>query len=151
MMSRKLERILIAVDDDGGVSDAAIQQGLALASAEGAQVMFAYVTSILGEQFAPGNELARVPERETVPILREAVTAAELAGVPVESELLVGYAPTQIASLAEEWDADLVIAGSHHYTGAKRMLRGSTSRALLDATRRPLLIVTAPAREPAHV
>ena len=150
-MSRKLERILVAVDDDGAVSEAAIEQGLALASAEGAQVMFAHVTSILGEQFAPGSELARVPERESVPILRDAVRTAELAGVPVQSELLVGYVPTQIASLAEEWEADLVIVGSHHYTGAKRMLQGSTSRALLDATRRPLLIVTAPAHEPAKV
>ena len=150
-MSRKLERILIAVDDDGAVSEAAVQQGLALASAEGARVIFVHVTSILGEQFAPGTELTRAPERETVPILRDAVATAELAGVPVQSELLVGYPPTQIAALAEELDADLVIVGSRHYTGAKRMLRGSTSRALLDATRRPLLIVTEPAHEPAHV
>jgi nucleotide-binding universal stress UspA family protein len=145
-----LGRILIAVDDDGAPSEAAIEQGLALAQAEGARVVFAHVASILGEQFSPNDERAnRAPERTHVPVLRKALDMAERCAVEADAELLVGYAPKQIAALADELDVDLVVVGSRHLTGARRMLHGSTSRAVLDATKRPLLIVTEPAPAPA--
>jgi nucleotide-binding universal stress UspA family protein len=145
-----LERILVAVDDDSGASLAAIEAGIALGETEGARVIFVHVASILGDELdSNGTRPHRVPERAQVPALREALRRAEEAGVQAEAELLIGYAVNQIAALAEEIDADLVIVGSRHLTGAKRMLRGSTSRALLDATRRPILIVTEPAPDPA--
>ena len=149
VMTHKLERIVIAVDDDGERSEAAIEHGLALATAEGARVIFAHVTSILSEQFPKnGGTVNRVPDRASMQVLIDALEHAREAGVPAVSELLVGYAPSQIAALADELDADLIIVGSRHMTGTKRMLHGSTSRALLDATRRPLLIVTEPAATP---
>ena len=149
-MFRKLSRILVAVDD-GPSSEAAVEHGLALAVAEDAKVTFAHVTSILGQDFAPnGSSANRVPDRGQTPVLRSALALAEQAHVDANSELLVGYAPKQIAALAEEIDADLVVVGSRHYTGAKRLLRGSTSRALLDETSRPLMVVTEPAPLPAH-
>lgn len=147
-----LQRILVAVEDEGGASQAALEEALALAQAEGAHLTFVHVTSILGEEFVPGSDaLTRVPERGEVPALRAALHRAQRAGVEADAELLVGFVPKQVAALAEKIDADLVIVGSRHLTGAKRMLRGSTSRAMLDATKRPLLIVTAPAPEPALV
>ena len=115
-------------------------------------MVFVHVTSILGEEFAAdGSNVSRAPERANVPVLRDALASAERVGVPADSELLVGFPATQIAALADELDADLVIVGSRHFKGAKRMLHGSTSRTLLDETRRPLLIVTEPAHEPALV
>ena len=149
-MFRKLSSILVAVHDDPS-SEAAVEHGLALAQAEDARVTFVHVTSILGQDFSANRTSAnRVPDRGQTPVLRSALTRAEEAHVDADSELLVGYAPKQIAALAEEIDADLVIVGSRHYTGAKRMLRGSTSRALLDETNRPLMVVTEPAPLPAH-
>ena len=147
-MFRKLERILVAVDDDES-SEAAMQHGVALAASEGAILTFVHVTSILGQDFIPhGSELNRVPDRSEVPILQSSLAAAADDGVAARSELLVGYPPTQIAALADELDSDLVIVGSRHLTGAKRLLHGSTSRALLDETHRPLMVVTEPARDP---
>jgi nucleotide-binding universal stress UspA family protein len=149
-MFHGLDRILIAVDD-GPASQVAIQHGLGLAAAEHASVVFVHVTTILGQDFLPnGSKVNRVPDRGQTPSLRAALAAAAEAGVTADSELLVGYAPEQIAALAEALDVDLVVVGSHHFTGAKRLMRGSTSRALLDATRRPLMVVTEPAPEPAH-
>jgi nucleotide-binding universal stress UspA family protein len=92
-----------------------------------------------------------VPERSEVPVLRAALHRAQRAGVEADAELLVGFVPKQVAALAEEIDADLVVVGSRHLAGAKRLLRGSTSHAMLDATKRPVLIVTEPAAEPAFV
>jgi nucleotide-binding universal stress UspA family protein len=149
-MSDKLNHILIAVDD-GPSSEPAVQQGLELAAAVDAHVTFVHVASILGQEFT-GHETktTRVPDRGQFPPLRTALAMADEEGVDAEAELLVGYAPEQIAAFAEELDADMIVVGSRHFTGARRMLHGSTSRALLDATRRPLMVVTEPALEPAR-
>lgn len=150
-MFRKLNRILVAVDEDAP-SEAAVEHALALAVAEGATVVFVHVTSILGQDFVPnGSKVNRVPDRGATAVLRAALEHAAEAGVTADSELLVGFAPEQIAALADELDSDLIVVGSHHFTGAKRVLHGSISRALIDATRRPLMVVSEPAPQPAHV
>lgn len=150
-MTRKLQRILIAVDETPS-SQTALEQGLALAADEGAHVVFAHVVSIPGEQFVPnGDKPDRVPDRARTKVLVDAEAISESVGVPCTTELLVGYPPTQIAALAEELDVDLVVVGSRHLSGVKRFLLGSTSRALIGDTTRPLLVVPEPVPEPALV
>jgi nucleotide-binding universal stress UspA family protein len=148
-MTRKLKCILIAIDDTRS-SAAAIEQGLALAADEGARVVFAHVVSIIGEQFVPGDgKPDRVPDRAQMQLLVDVEAKADAAGVTCTTELLVGYPPKQIAALAEDLDVDLVVVGSRHLSGVKRLLVGSTSRDLLTTTTRPLLVVPEPAPEPA--
>jgi nucleotide-binding universal stress UspA family protein len=148
-MTPKLERILIAVDDSPA-SHAAVEQGLALAAEDGATVVFAHVVSIAGEQFVPGGHTPeRVPEHATTAVLVAAVAQAEEAGVPCTTELLVGYPPAQLGALADELDVSLVVVGSRHLSGVKRFLLGSTSRALIGETKRPMLVVSETAPEPA--
>jgi nucleotide-binding universal stress UspA family protein len=140
-MTSQLKRILIAIDDSPS-SDSAIEEGLALAADDGGSVVFAHVVSIVGEQFVPGGDKPdRVPDRAQTAVLVAAAAKAEAAGVPCTTELLVGYPPAQIALLAEDLDVDLVVVGSRHLTGVKRFLLGSTSRALIGETTRPLLVV----------
>ena len=148
-MTRKLERILIAIDDTPS-SAAAIDQGLALASGEGAEVVFVNVVSIVGEQFVPGDgKPDRVPDRAQTEVLVAATAQAEELGVPCTTELLVGYPPVQIAALADDLDVDLVVVGSRNLHGVKRFLLGSTSRALISDSTRPLLVVPEPVPAPA--
>jgi nucleotide-binding universal stress UspA family protein len=148
-MTRKLKCILIAIDDTRS-SAAAIEQGLALAADEGARVVFAHVVSIIGEQFVPGDgKPDRVPDRAQMQLLVDVEAKADAAGVICTTELLVGYPPKQIAALAEDLGVDLVVVGSRHLSGVKRLLVGSTSRDLLTTTTRPLLVVPEPAPEPA--
>ena len=62
-MTPKLERILIAVDETPS-SQTALEQGLALAAGDDADVVFVHVVSIVGEQFVPGDHKPdRVPDR----------------------------------------------------------------------------------------
>ncbi|HVC87570.1 MAG TPA: universal stress protein [Gaiellaceae bacterium] len=144
-MTRKLDRILIAVDDTQSAG-AALEQGLALAVDEGAQVIFVNVASIIGDQFIPGDgKPDRVPDREHSVVLTAAAALADALGVPYTTELLVGYAPAQIAALADDLDVDLVVVGSQRRSGLKRFLLGSTSRALIGELARPLLVVPEPA------
>lgn len=148
-MTRKLKRILIAIDDTPS-SAAAIDQGLALAADEGSEVVFVNVVSIVGEQFVHGDgKPERVPDRAKTEVLIDACAKAEELDVPCTTELLVGYPPTQISALAEELDVDLVVVGSRQLTGVKRFLLGSTSRALIGDAKRPLLVVPEPAPVPA--
>jgi nucleotide-binding universal stress UspA family protein len=148
-MTQKMDRILIAVDESPS-AQTALEQGLALAAGDHAEVTFVHVVSIVGEQFVRHDHKPdRVPERASTQVLVDARAAAVAVGVPCTTELLVGYPPAQIAALAEELGVDLVVVGSRHLSGMKRFLLGSTSRALIGDTTRPLLVVSEPVLEPA--
>jgi nucleotide-binding universal stress UspA family protein len=140
-MRQKLDRILIAVDDSPS-AQTALEQGLALAAGEGAVVTFVHVVSVVGEQFVPDDHKPdRVPDHARTHVLVNAAKAAEAVGVSYTTELLMGYPPAQIAALADELSVDLVVVGSRHRSGVKRFLLGSTCRALVGDTTRPLLVV----------
>jgi nucleotide-binding universal stress UspA family protein len=51
--------------------------------------------------------------------------------------------------LADDLDVDLIVVGSRHLSAVKRFLLGSTSRELLSATTRQILVVPEPVPEPA--
>jgi hypothetical protein len=90
-----------------------------------------------------------VPGRARTRLLRTVTAMAEAVEVESTAELLVGCPPAQIALLADELDADLVVIGSRHMSGIKRFLLGSTSRALIGETSRPVLVISEVALEPA--
>lgn len=148
-MTSTIERILIAVDETTS-SASAVEQGLALAASEGATVVFVHVVSIAGERLVLGEDKPdRVPDRaQTAELVDAGARAAELA-IPYTTELLIGYPPAQIAALADELDVDLVVVGARHLSGVRRFLLGSTSRALIGESSRPLLVVPESAPVPA--
>lgn len=53
----------------------------------------------------------------------------------------------EILAAAQEMDADLVVVGTHGYTGMKRWLLGSVSERVLQASHRPVLLVPMPEPE----
>jgi nucleotide-binding universal stress UspA family protein len=146
-MGRTFKRILVAVDDSAAAS-AAVDEALALAVNEGAALVFAHVVETLGEQFVPD---ATEPEHASTPTLRDAEQRARMRGVPCAVELLMGDAPRQLAQLAEDLDVDLIVVGSRRLKGIKHALFGSTSRALLSESARPVLVVSAVRVEEAAV
>jgi nucleotide-binding universal stress UspA family protein len=139
-----MKKILIAADGSP-TGRAALEAGVELAADEGACVVVVHVVSIL--EFAErGNGDApprpqRLPRVEEDAVLQAALATAAEHGVDARAELLVGYPPTQIARLAEEIDADLIVAGSRGLGPLKRVLRGSTSHELLGHAGRPVLLV----------
>ena len=52
-------------------------------------------------------------------------------GPAVSSEILNGVPKEVIVEKAEAWGADLIVMGSHGYTGLKRMFLGSVSHAVM--------------------
>ena len=149
-MKPKLKRILIAVDSDPS-SRAAVERGVALAAEDDAEAIFVHVIAIPGEHFVPGGDGPdRVLDRGQTQALRGARAKAAAAGVRNNGELLIGYPPMQIAALADELDADLLVVGARHLSGIKRFVLSSTSRALVGQTDRPVLVVPEAASVPTH-
>ena len=53
-------------------------------------------------------------------------------GLMVETEVSNGDPRSIIVDRAEEWSADLVVVGSHGYTGLKRLLLGSVAQSVVS-------------------
>ncbi|MGE5153032.1 MAG: universal stress protein, partial [Bdellovibrio bacteriovorus] len=64
-------------------------------------------------------------------------------GAEVTGTLLQGEPATAITAVAGEVGADLIVTGSHGRTGLERVLIGSTSERILNATECAVLVVKA--------
>lgn len=75
-----------------------------------------------------------------------AIALAEQAGLPrerIHAEVVLGNAAAILARLSE--GADLLVVGRRSVSGLERMFIGSTSVALADAARCPLVVISAAA------
>jgi nucleotide-binding universal stress UspA family protein len=52
---------------------------------------------------------------------------ADAGGIQLSSEVLFGSPDSRIVETAEEWNADLIVVGSHGYSRWERLLLGSVS------------------------
>jgi nucleotide-binding universal stress UspA family protein len=62
-------------------------------------------------------------------------------GFKVEAYLRVGYPFDEIVQMAKHLDVDLIIIGSHGYTGITRLLVGSTAERVVERAPCPVLVV----------
>jgi len=74
-------------------------------------------------------------------VLREVEAAAVVAGIPVETVMLHGFASDEIVRFADERDAELLVIGSRGWGSVKRLLFGSVSSAVLHHAQCPVLVV----------
>lgn len=81
--------------------------------------------------------------------LRQILQRMQAAGVAARCEVVAGAPAEAIVEAAERCDADLIVMATHGRGGLGRRLLGSVAHTLLRSTRRPLLVVRAPARRPA--
>jgi nucleotide-binding universal stress UspA family protein len=78
-------------------------------------------------------------EHETIAM--EAAAILRSAGLIAHPEVRTGSPGPTIVDFAREWDADLVIMGSHGRTGLARLLLGSVARSVLHQARCSVLVV----------
>ncbi|HEV7375255.1 MAG TPA: universal stress protein [Pyrinomonadaceae bacterium] len=62
-------------------------------------------------------------------------------GLTLEVSMRDGDPKKAIVEEAKEWGADLIVVGSHGYTGVKRALLGSVSQAIVDHATCPVEVV----------
>jgi universal stress protein A len=65
----------------------------------------------------------------------------------VKTYLEIGIATAEITSLAKDESVDLIVLGTHGWTGMKQLVMGSVARSVLKTAHRPVLIVEGPAEK----
>jgi nucleotide-binding universal stress UspA family protein len=68
--------------------------------------------------------------RATVEKATEAIGRAQGDHLKVTAEIISGHPRHVIVDEAEQWEADLIVVGSHGYTGLTRLWLGSVSQAV---------------------
>lgn len=131
-------KILLAIDDSP-YSEEAVRTLIARPWPKGAIVRV--LTAV--EKFTPpavelwydaGGDLERAREivkKNAEQTVERAAEVIKPSGLPVETVVRDGNPRSVIVDEAKEWSADLIIVGSHGYTGVKRWLLGSVAQAVV--------------------
>jgi nucleotide-binding universal stress UspA family protein len=140
--SLNISRLLLPVDGSRFSRRAAVQ-ALGLAGESGSTLL---VMSVLD---APPGFMTEVPEvahdllNNLENLVGEVAQKAADQGVPCETRVAVGSTYRIIVELAGEWEAGLIVMGSHGRTGLKRLLMGSVTERVVGQAPCPVLVVKA--------
>ncbi len=130
-------KIVLAVDGSE-FSDAAVRAVIAQMKPSGAEVRVLHVTESVpflvtgkfGVAVADAESLRRERFAHAEKIVQRAVEALRKAGFKAVPVVREGHPKSAIIDYAAACGADLLVLGSHGYTGAQRFLLGSVSDAV---------------------
>ena len=135
-------RILIALDDSAIAAHAA-EVGLELAVSLKAQAALVYVVdpapALQTDSGISAAEWAATLKREGQAFL---ATTAQRNGQPSAWQFLrEGKPADQILATAREWEADVIVIGTHGRSGVSRLLLGSTAESVVRHATCPVLVI----------
>ncbi len=143
------KHIIVAVDDSP-TSQRAIEEGAALAVANGSRLTVVHaVDEALFSHFnrvtlASRDAVQKALITEGQSVLDSAVAAATAAGAKPEGRLLVSEnhsTSDQIVKTVSDVGADLLVVGSHGRRGVQRLLLGSVAEKLLKKVGISVMVV----------
>ena len=76
------------------------------------------------------DRVAREQAEAAVKYAVERIESGKASGIEIITKIISGSARVAILDEAEKWDADLIVLGSHGYSGWQRFLLGSVSHAV---------------------
>jgi nucleotide-binding universal stress UspA family protein len=138
-------RILVPVDGST-TANKALETALQIAKQSEGQIRVVNALDELayigGSEF-PGNiiQIAREQAQKT---LDAALADAQAVGVPADKLLIEQPAQrlgNTIAKAVEDWNADLVVVGTHGRRGIGRVLLGSGAEQIIRQARVPVLVI----------
>ena len=144
METTRINRILIATDG-GESSQQAVELGVELAAAEGAEVTFLHVqppVDYLAGRMSMGPAPRRLQSAGD-PALDDAALIADRHGVRFERDVIAGHVAETIVDLADAVDADLVVVGERP---RRRRLGTTIARWVAGNSNRPVLVARAKER-----
>jgi nucleotide-binding universal stress UspA family protein len=124
------KKILVATDGSK-YSDAAAMEAISIAKRCGGELMALSVAARdtnLGAAKESAEKVRQIAEKE---------------GIKVESLTLKGTPYEVIVSTADQKSADLIVVGSHGWTGVKRLLMGSVTERVIGHSISAVLVVKA--------
>lgn len=143
------KQILVPVDGSE-TANKALQTALALAKDSGGRVRVVHVMEELAyvsgyEQFGAYTEdLLNAMQEAGKKVLQDAMTRAQSAGVEADNMLfdsVSGRLAEVVANAAREWNADLIVVGTHGRRGVGRMLLGSGAEQIIRLAPVPVLVI----------
>lgn len=140
------QRILMPTDGSA-CSEQALEEGLELARAIGAEVTFVHVledpaTRVYStpEVLTFQPELYQAMKRAAEDLLDRAMRRAAEAGVEAERLLVEHRHPVEVIVKVED-DHDLVVMGTHGRRGFNRFVFGSVAEGTLRRSEKPYLLI----------
>ena len=138
------EKTVIFPTDFSSASDVALEYATRMAKTLGARLIIAHIEE---PPFAyGGGELYYgIPEPDQTALGKMLSQLRPTdSSVPYEHRMLVGTPANEIARLAEQEKAELIVMGSHGRGGVARLLLGSVAESVLRKASCPVLVVKHP-------
>jgi nucleotide-binding universal stress UspA family protein len=139
------QRILVAMDGSEAAARA-VDLTAELATALGAQVAIVHVIdpklAIVPDSGVPADRLLFELRHDGRQLLSTAAARLHTAPPPWEF-LREGKPAHEILAAAREWDAQLIVIGTHGRTGLNRALWGSTAEGVVRHAACPVLVARA--------
>lgn len=142
-MEMKYKRILIAIDNSS-YSMKAAKVGFSLAHILKATVGLLYVVDRTKEVISA--DLGITPQQSQTVLLNEAEKTIEqyirlYNGVDqIERFTPEGFPEQEIINISKEWEADVIVMGTHGRSGIGKMLTGSVAEYVIRHATMPVLI-----------
>jgi nucleotide-binding universal stress UspA family protein len=135
-------RVLIALDGSA-LAAHALDVGMGLVRALGAEAGLVHAVdpklAFAPEAGVPAQTLMEELRRDGHAILAGAASRA--GGAPPWQFLREGDPAHEIIAAAREWDADLIVLGSHGRSGLARVMLGSTAESVVRHAPCPVVVV----------
>lgn len=143
------KRILVPIDGSE-TSNKALVAALQLARDLGGRVRLIHVVEELAyltgyEQYGGYSaELLKVMRENGAKVLNDGMAIAQAAGVEADNLLFDNFGgrlAEVVADAAKQWNAELVVVGTHGRRGVGRMLLGSGAEQILRLSPVPVLVI----------
>jgi nucleotide-binding universal stress UspA family protein len=143
--------ILLATDGSPSAKDAQ-DEAFELARRLGAPLLVvsvehaAYPAAYAGYGYPSAlAELKEEERKRVIALLTSVEEAAEAAGLSCSTIAADGFVVEEICRKASDYDAQLIVVGSHGWGAARRLFSGSVSTGLVHSAPCPVLVVRRPA------
>ena len=147
------QRIMVAIDDSFATSRV-LATAVEMAKLSGASLAICHAAdeTLFAQKMGEimlSNSVSTIENTlrgEAKAFLEQAAEVARAAGVAVETQLIASEAKQvadMLAEAAEQWHADLLVAGSNDQRGIDRFFVGSVASRLVQKARTSLLLVRA--------
>lgn len=146
------KRILVALDGSE-TSMRALTASLNLARQGGGRVRLVHVVEELAylggfdPYGASSGDLIKVIRENGAKVLATGLAAAGSAGVEADTVLCDNFGerlPEAVADAAKQWNADLIVVGTHGRRGMGRVLMGSGAEQIIRLSPVPVLVIRSP-------
>jgi nucleotide-binding universal stress UspA family protein len=143
------QRILVPVDGSE-TSNKALVAALQLARVTGGRVRLIHVVEEMAylsgyEQYGGYSaELIKIMRDTGTKVLNDGMAIAQAAGVEADNLLFDNFGgrlAEVVADAAKQWNADLIVVGTHGRRGVGRMLLGSGAEQILRLAPVPVLVI----------